>query len=169
MRKFIIITIFLLTPLTAFAVPEKKEQREKLGIEFKLPCWEYGEESCIARFLAMEACTFVFGVNSGKPPQEAMNIASDMFVLIMQGNKLKLSDMYNQSGKIKPEIKSEAYERIAYCRDATKEALPKLYKAQKGEDPSPEMVEGLTATFGQWYLKTIEDVGVGKEKKKEVF
>ena len=73
--------------------------------------------------------------------------------------------MYNQSGKIKPAIKSEAYERIAYCRDATKEALPKLYKAQKGEDPSPEMVEGLTATFGQWYVKTIEDVGVGREKK----
>ena len=165
MRKFIIITIFLLTPLTAFAVPEKKEQREKLGRELTLACSEYGEESCIARFLAMEACTFIFSLNSGKPPQEAMNIASDMFVLIMRGNKLKLSDMYNQSGKIKPEIKSETYERIAYCRDATKEALPKLYKAQKGEDSSPEMIEGLTATFGQWYVKTIEDVGVGREKK----
>ena len=166
MRKFIIITIFLLTPLTAFAVPEKKEQREKLGIEFKLPCWEYGEESCIARFLAMEACTFIFGLNSGKPPQEAMNIASDMFVLIMQGNNLKLSDMYNQSGKIKPEIKSEVYERIAYCRDATKEAMPILYKARKGVDAHPEMLEGLTATYGVWFLKSIEDVGVGIEKNK---
>ena len=169
MKRLLIASLFSLLPLTAFAVPETKEQREKLGTEFKLPCSEYGEESCIARFLAMEACTFVFGVNSGKPPQEAMNIASDLFVLIMQGNKLKLSDMYNQSGKIKPEIKSEAYERIAYCRDATKEALLKLYKAQKGEDSSPEMIEGLTATFGQWYVKTIEDVGVGREKKKEVF
>ena len=140
-------------------------KRQKLGTEFKLPCSEYGEESCIARFLAMEACTFVFGVNSGKPPQEAMNIASDMFVLIMRGNDLKLSDMYNQSGKIKPEIKSEAYERIAYCRDATKEAMPLLYKAGKEEELSPKMVEGLTATFGQWYVKTIEDVGVGREKK----
>ena len=67
------------------------------------------------------------------------------------------------------DIIAEAYERIAYCRDATKEALLKLYKAQKGEDSSPEMIEGLTATFGQWYVKTIEDVGVGREKKKEVF
>ena len=25
---------------------------------------------------------------------------------------------------------------IAYCRDATKEAMPILYKVQKGEDPS---------------------------------
>ena len=160
-----LLLLFLLIPLMAFAVPETKEQREKLGREFKLPCSEYGEESCIARFLAMEACTFVFGVNSGKPPQKAMNIASDMFVLIMRGNDLKLSDMYNQSGKIKTEIKSEAYERIAYCRDATKEAMPLLYKPGKGEEPSPKMVEGLTATFGQWYVKTIEDVGVGREKK----
>ena len=77
-----------------------------------MACSEYGEESCIARFLAMEACTFIFGLNSGKPPQEAMNIASDMFVLIMQGNKLKLSDMYNQSGKIKPEIKSKLMKEL---------------------------------------------------------
>ena len=165
MKRIFFFVLILLLPLIAFAVPETKEQREKLGRELSLACSEYGEESCIARFLAMEACTFVFSLNSGKPPQEAMNIASDMFVLIMRGNNLKLSDMYNQSGKIKPEIKSEAYERIAFCRDATKEALPKLYKAQKGEDPSPEMVEGLTATFGQWYVKTIEDVGVGREKK----
>ena len=89
-----LLLIFLLIPLTAFAVPETKEQREKLGRELSLACSEYGEESCIARFLAMEACTFIFSLNSGKPPQEAMNIASDMFVLIMRGNNLKLSDMY---------------------------------------------------------------------------
>ena len=73
--------------------------------------------------------------------------------------------MYEESGKIKPAIKSEAIERIGFCRDATKEAMPTLYKVQKGEEPSPEMVEGLTATYGQWFLKTIEDVGVGREKK----
>ena len=162
-----LLLLFLLIPLTAFAVPETREQREKLGREFKLPCLEYGEESCIARFLAMEACTFIFSLNSGKPPQEAMNIASDMFVLIMRGNNLKLSDMYNQSGKIKPKIKSEAYERIAYCRDATKKAMPILYKARKGEDAPPEMIEGLTATYGIWFLKSIEDVGVGREKNEK--
>ena len=55
---------------------------------------------------------------------------------------------------------------IAYCRDATKEAMPILYKVQKGEDPSPEMVKGLTATYGQWFVNTIEKVGVGREMKK---
>ena len=43
-----LLLIFLLIPLTAFAVPETKEQREKLGTEFKLPCSEYGEESGIS-------------------------------------------------------------------------------------------------------------------------
>tara|TARA_A100001234_G_C12409148_1_gene293780 strand:+ start:163 stop:387 length:225 start_codon:yes stop_codon:yes gene_type:complete len=74
--------------------------------------------------------------------------------------------MYDESGKIKPVIKSEAIERISFCRDATKEAMPILYKARKGEDAFPEMIEGLTATYGIWFLKSIEDVGVGKEKKR---
>ena len=165
MKRLLLATIFCLLPLSAFAIPETKEQREQLGREFSLPCSKYGEKSCIARFLAMEACTFIFALNSEKTPDEAFEIGHDMFVLIMQGNNLKVSSMYNESGKIKPAIKSEAIQRVAYCRDKTREALPKLYKARKGEDASPEMIEGLTATFGQWFFKSIEDVGVGREKK----
>ena len=163
MKRLLIASLCFVLHLTAFAVPETKEQREKLGREFSLPCSEYGEESCIARFLAMEACTFIFALNSDKSPDESFEIGHDMFVLIMKGNNLKISSMYNESGKIKPAIKSEAIQRVAYCRDATREALPKLYKARKGEDASPEMIEGLTATFGQWFFKSIEDVGLGRE------
>ena len=163
MKRLLIASLCFVLPLTAFAVPETKEQREKLGREFSLPCSEYGEESCIARFLAMEACTFIFALNSDKSPDESFEIGHDMFVLIMKGNNLKISSMYNESGKIKPAIKSEAIQRVAYCRDATREALPKLYKARKGEDASSEMIEGLTATFGQWFFKSIEDVGLGRE------
>ena len=166
MKRLLIASLFFVLPLTVFAVPETKEKREKLGNEFNLPCSEYGEESCIVRFLAMEACTFVFALNSGKPFQESMNIASDMFVLIMKGNNLQLKNMYDASGKLKKEIKSEAKERIGYCREATKEALPKLYKAKKGEEATPDMVEGLTSAFSDWYLSSIEEVGVGKEKKR---
>ena len=165
MKKLLLASLFFLLTTTAFAVPEKKEQRETLGKALSFFCAEYGNESCTARFLAMEACTFMFGINSGKPPQEAFEIASDMFALTMQGNNLRISSMYDKSGKIKPEIKSEAIKRIGFCRDATKEAMPILYKVRKGKDPSPEMVAGLTATYGQWFLKSIEDVGVGREKK----
>ena len=167
MKRLLLATIFCLLPLSAFAIPETKEQREKLGKELSLPCSKYGEESCIARFLAMEACTFIFALNSEKPPQEAFEIGHDMFALIMQGNNLKISSMYNESGKIKPAIKSEAIERIGFCRDKTKEAMPILYKARKGEDARPEMIEGLTATYGIWFLKSIEDVGVGREKNEK--
>ena len=41
-----------------------------------------------------------------------------------------------------------------------------LYKARKGEDAPPEMIEGLTATYGIWFLKSIENVGVDKQKKE---
>ena len=166
MKRLLLASLFFLLPITAFAIPEKKEQRETLGESLSFMCPKYGKESCTARFLAMEACTFMFGINSGKPPQEAFEIASDMFALTMQGNNLEISSMYNESGKIKDAIKSEAIERIGFCRDATKEAMPILYKARKGVDAHPEMIEGLTATYGVWFLKSIEDVGVGIEKNK---
>ena len=166
MKRLLLASFFVLLPLSAFAVPEKKEQREILGESLSFICPKYGKESCTARFLAMEACTFMFGINLGKTPQEAFEIASDMFALTMQGNNLEISSMYNESGKIKPVIKSEAVERIGFCRDATKEAMPILYKARKGEDAPPEMIEGLTATYGIWFLKSIEDVGVDKQKKE---
>ena len=166
MKRLLLASLFFLLPLTAFAVPEKKEQRETLGESLSFMCPKYGEESCTARFLAMEACTFMFGINSRKTPQEAFEIANDMFALTMQGNNLEISSMYNESGKIKPAIKSEAIERIGFCRDATKEAMPILYKARKGVNAPPEMIEGLTATYGVWFLKSIEDVGVGIEENK---
>jgi len=166
MKRLLLASLVFLLPLSAFAVPEKKEQRETLGESLSFMCPKYGEESCIARFLAMEACTFMIAMNSGKPPYEAWEIASDMFALTMQGNNLEISSMYDESGKIKSAIKSEAIERIGFCRDKTKEAMPILYKARKGKDAPPEMIEGLTATYGVWFLKSIEDVGVGIEKNK---
>ena len=166
-RLLLPLLAFLTLNSVVFAIPEKKEQREELGKALSFACSEYGEESCTARFLAMEACTFMFGINSRKTPQEAFEIANDMFALTMQGNNLEISSMYNESGKIKPAIKSEAIERIGFCRDATKEAMPILYKARKGEDVPPEMIEGLTATYGIWFLKSIEDVGVGREKNEK--
>ena len=131
MNPLLLSLLFFLLPVTAFAVPEKKEQRETLGESLSFMCPKYGEESCIARFLAMEACTFMIAMNSGKPPYEAWEIASDMFALTMQGNNLKIASMYDEYGKIKPAIKSEAIERISFCKDATKEAMPILYKARK--------------------------------------
>ena len=36
--------------------------------------------------------------------------------------------------------------------EKAREALPKLYKSQRGEEATPDMVEGLTSAFSDWYL-----------------
>ena len=53
MKRLLLASIFLLLPLTAFAVPTKPEQFEKLENEFSLECQKYGAESCAARFISM--------------------------------------------------------------------------------------------------------------------
>ena len=67
----------------------------------------------------------------------------------------------------KPAIKSEAIATIGLSRDANKELMPILYKARKGEDAPPEMIEGFTAIYRIWFLKSIKDIGVGKKRKNE--
>ena len=50
---------------------------------------EIWTESCAARFISMAACTYVFAINQGKLPDEAMDISDKLFVGIMRGNKIK--------------------------------------------------------------------------------
>ena len=59
MKRLILISLFFLLPATAFAVPTKPEQFEKLENEFSLECQKYGAESCAARFIR-----FYFGRNN---------------------------------------------------------------------------------------------------------
>ena len=66
--------------------------------------------------------------------------------------------MFDKTGTIKKEIENEVIERVGFCKDATEKAIPKLYLVRKGEEPSPELVKGLTRTYGQWWLKTIETI-----------
>ena len=87
-------------PINANALPENPDNLRKLEKELSLPCSEFGEESCIARFIAMSACTFVFGINQGKPVEEALDIADGLFVSIMRGNKIKPISMFNKNDDI---------------------------------------------------------------------
>ena len=104
MKKILLATIFLLSHFSAFAVPTKPEQFEKLENEFSLECQKYGAESCAARFISMAACTYVFAVNQGKHPDEAMDISDKLFVGIMRGNKIKPEIMFTEEKNIKPII-----------------------------------------------------------------
>jgi len=154
----ILLLIFLLIPFTAFAVPEKKEQFEKLENEFSLECQKYGAESCAARFISMAACTYVFAVNQGKHPDEAKDIADELFVRIMRGNKIKPEIMFSEKGNIKPVITNEVSQRTALCKEATEQAVPKLFKARDMDEPSPEIQKRLTDSFGYWWISTIETI-----------
>ena len=156
--KRLLLASFLIFPLSVFAVPTKPEQFEKLENEFSLKCQKYGAESCAARFISIAACTFVFAINQGKKPVEAMDISDKLFVGIMRGNKIKPEIMFTEKGNIKPIIVNEVTERTAFCKEATEKAVPKLFKARGMEEPSQEIQKRLTDSFGYWWISTIETI-----------
>ena len=158
MKKLLLASLFFSLPITAFAVPTKPEQFEKLENEFSLECKKYGAESCAARFISMAACTYLFAVNQGKHPDEAMDISDKLFVGIMRGNKIKPEIMFTEEKNIKPIIVSEVAERTALCKEATAKAVPKLFAARGLEEPSKEIQKRLTNSFGYWWISTIETI-----------
>ena len=158
MKSLLLTSLFFLLPLNVLAVPTKPEQFKKLENEFSLECQKYGAESCAARFISMAACTYVFAVNQGKHPDEAMDIADKLFVGIMRGNKIKPEIMFTKNRNIKPIITNEVSQRTALCKEATEKAVPKLFKARGMEEPSPEIQKRLTNSFGYWWISTIETI-----------
>ncbi len=145
------------------AVPDKPEHFDKLEKELSLPCSEFGEESCTARFIAMSACTFVFGINQGKPIGESMDIADGLFVSIMRGNKIKPISMFNEEGDIKPVIRNEVKDRVRFCKEATEEAIPKIVLEKTGKEATPEFITVATRTYGEWWLRTLEALRKGRK------
>ena len=158
MKKLLLASIFFSLPITTFAVPTKPEQFEKLENEFSLECKKYGAESCAARFISMAACTYVFAINQGKHPDEAMDISDKLFVGIMRGNKIKPEIMFTEEKNIKPIIVNEVAERTTLCKEATEKAVPKLFAARGLEEPSKEIQKRLTNSFGYWWISTIETI-----------
>ena len=158
MKKLLLASLFFSLPITTFAVPTKQEQFEKLENEFSLECQKYGAESCAARFISMAACTYVFAVNQGKHPDEAMDISDKLFVGIMRGNKIKPEIMFTEERKIKPSIVYEVAERTALCKEATEKAVPKLFAERGLEEPSKEIQKRLANSFGYWWISTIETI-----------
>ena len=164
MKRLLLASLFFLLPVTALAVPSNPEQFEKLENEFSLECQKYGAESCAARFISMSACTYMFAINQGKHPDEALDIADQLFVSIMRGNKIKPEIMFTEEKNIKPIIVSEVAERTALCKEATAKAVPKLFAARGLEEPSKEIQKRLTNSFGYWWISTIETIY--KQSKK---
>ena len=149
---------------TAFAVPESPDSLKKLENKFRLACNTYGEPSCISRFTAMAGCTFVFSMNSGKTTQESLDIADTLFTSVMRGNKIGIEAMFTSKDLVKPEIRSEAIERMKICSAHTSSAVSAMLKelSNTNEEPPPKLIEMATADFPYFWMRSLEDIRQGR-------
>ena len=156
MKKFFIASLLLFAPVTYSAsTPDSGE----LGKAMKLDCQTLGSDSCTSRFIAVSACTFSYGIaKSEKTVKESIDIADDLFVLLMKRNGLNPNSMFDDQNLIKESIRSETIERVAKCKEWTKEAIPKIVLERTGKEATPEFINGATKTFGIWWLGTLEQI-----------
>ena len=156
--KKLLLSLLLYTG-AAFAVPESPDQFKKIEDEFRLACDEYGQESCLARLVAMSGCTYVFSLNVGNNIQKSLNVADSLFSAMMKGNRLKIETMFNAAGKIKKVIKDESISRMKYCEKEIKKAMPiMLRKASGGKEPPEELIKYAANDFPYYWLRSLEDI-----------
>ncbi len=160
MNKFIVLTLFLISPVASIAgFPEGKNgyDLEKLEKSFRLPCDEIGNDDCISRTFGVGACTWIFGIKNGKEPKEALRIADQVLIALLKGNKLDINSAFTEDGLIKENIKKEATYRINFCKAETKLVIPKLIKIlPEGIELDDQRIENLAAVFPLQYLSMFE-------------
>ena len=59
-------------------------------------------------------------------------------------------------------IGNNSNERVAKCKEWTKEAIPKIVLEKTGKPATPELIDGATKTFGFWWLGTLEQIKQGQ-------
>ena len=131
---------------------------ERVGKEAKFNCKDFGKDSCFSRFIAMSACSFAQSINSGKNVKESLDIADDLFYLLVKGNKLDPNNIFDEKNLIKQDIRVETIERVKLCEKWAKEAIPKIVLERTGKEATPEFIEGATRTYGMWWLSSLEQV-----------
>ena len=118
MKRLLFAAIILFLPFPSFAgFPEGESGYDLKKIEesFRLPCDEIGNDDCIARAFGVGACTWMFGINKDKEPDEALRIADQVLIALLKGNELEINDIFEKNGSIKKNIKKEAIYRINFC------------------------------------------------------
>ena len=156
MKKLIISSLLLFAPVSLYATntPDIK----KLVKAMKINCKDVGEESCFSRLISLSACTFSYGVKSGKNVSESLAIADDLFLLLAKGNGLSPRNMFDQNNLIKQPIREETVERVDKCKEWTRKAIPKIVLERTGKAPTPEFIEGATNSFALWWMSTYETI-----------
>ena len=165
MKRLLFAAIILFLPFPSFAgFPEGESGYDLKKIEesFRLPCDEIGNDDCIARAFGVGACTWIFGINKDKEPDEALRIADQVLIALLKGNELEINDIFEKNGLIKKNIKKEAIYRINFCKEETKKAIPKLIKKlPEGVVLDEERINNLTSVFPLQYLTMFEQMKKG--------
>ena len=156
MKKLIISSLLLFAPVSLYAT--NTPDIEKLGKAMKINCKDVGEESCFSRLISLSACTFSYGVKSGKNVSESLAIADDLFLLLAKGNGLSPRNIFDQNNLVKQQIREETVERVDKCKEWTRKAIPKIVLERTGKPATPEFIESATWTFGEWWLRSIEAI-----------
>ena len=165
LKHLLLASLFFLLPLSVQAgFPQDKDgyDIEKIKEAFRLPCKDIGKDECISRALGIGACTWIFEVNRGVENVEALKTGDSILMALVQGNELDLNTMYEKDGSIKLNIKREAVNRINFCREETKKAIPKMVKLPEGMELNEERIESLANTFPNQYLYMFEQMKKGK-------
>ena len=135
--------------------------KRKIEESFKLPCSEIGNDHCIARIFSMGGCIYSFEINKGKENEAALRKSDEVLSALLDGNNLDINNIFVKDGSIKSEIRIETINRINFCRQATKEAIPNLVKLHQGMEMTEERLELLTDTYPQYYLNMFEKIRKG--------
>ena len=169
LNKILAIILILILPVHAYAgFPEGETGYELRKIEesFKLPCSEIGNDHCLARVISMGGCIYSFEINKGKENEAALRKSDEVLSALLDGNNLDVNNLdvnniFAKDGSIKSEIRIEIINRINFCRQATKEAIPNLVKLPQGMEMTEERLEILTDTYPQYYLNMFEKIRKG--------
>ncbi len=156
MKKLIISSLLLFAPVSLYAT--NTPDIEKLGKAMKINCKDVGEESCFSRLISLSACTFSYGVKSGKNVSESLAIADDLFLLLAKDNGLSPRNIFDQNNLIKRPIREETVERVDKCKEWTRKAIPKIVLERTGKPATPEFIEEATNSFALWWMSTYETI-----------
>ena len=147
-----------------FPEGEKGYDLNKIEESYKLPCSEIGNDQCLSRAVAMGGCIYSFEIIKGKGNKDALRKSDEVLIALLDGNDLDINKMFEKDGSIKNDIRTEVINRINFCREATKEAIPSLVKLPVGMEMNEERLEILTNTYPQYYLHMFEQMRKTKGK-----
>ena len=112
----------------------------------------------------LRACSFSYVItHSEKTVVESLDIADDLFLLLVKGNNLDPIDLFDENNLIKQSIREETVERVAKCESWTRAAIPRIVLEKTGEPAIPEFIEGTTKSFTLWWMSTYETIIKGRK------